>query len=140
MPRDAKLDMLQSVPLFAGLARSDLQRVAQLADTVDLPADKVLMRQGNSGAEMFVVESGSARVDRDGVEIARVGPGQFFGEMALVAEGPRTATVTTLAPSRMFVVGHREFHALMDDVPSVRDAVLACVADRIRRLEAGSGH
>jgi CRP-like cAMP-binding protein len=137
---DPKIDRLRSVSLFSGLGDRDLERVASLADEVDLPEGKVLIRQGEWGAEMFVVVSGEAIVDRDGVEVARAGPGTVIGEIALLSEGPRTATVTLTAPSRLFVLAHREFHSLMDAVPAVRECVLDELARRLRNHEADRAH
>src|SRR5687768_9289108 len=108
--RDVKLDLLLTVPLFADLSRKDIESVGRLADTVDVPAGKVLMREGESGAEMFVIASGSVVVERGGREVVRLGKGDVVGEGALLSEGPRTATVTTAEPSTLFVLGHREFH------------------------------
>lgn len=140
MPSDPKLDMLHRIPLFERLGKSELRRVGQLADAVDIPADRVLMRQGELGSEMFVVASGRIRIERDGEQLAELGPGDWFGEMALVAEGNRSATATAVEPSRLFVLAHREFHALMDENPGVRGAVFECVADRLRKLEAAAAH
>ncbi len=138
MSSDKKLDLLHTIPLFARLGSSDLMRLGQLADEVDVPAGRVLMREGDPGTQMFVVESGRALVQRDGKTLHELGPGDWFGEMALLSEGPRNATVTATESSRLFVVGHRDFHALMDEIPSVRNSVLDCVADRLRTLEAGA--
>lgn len=135
-----KVDLLRSIPLFARLRKGDLERVAQLADEVDVQSERVLMREGQRGAEMFVIASGRVRVERSGQEIANLGPGDWLGEMALVSEGDRTATATTTEPSELLVVGHREFHSLMDELPTVRAAVFECVADRIRKLDTLTTH
>jgi CRP-like cAMP-binding protein len=140
MAGDAKIEALRSVPLFSDLRQRDLEQVAQLADEVDLPAGHVLMREGEIGSQMFIIVSGEARVERGGHEIAVVGPGSHLGEMALVAEGPRMATATLTKPGRLFVLAHREFHSLMEDVPSVRDCVLNEVARRLRGLEPDKAH
>jgi CRP/FNR family cyclic AMP-dependent transcriptional regulator len=140
MPSDPKLDLLHSIPLFARISRSDLEMLGKLADEVELPAGKVLMREGESGSEMFIVADGRIRVEHDGKTIAELGPGDWLGEMAILSEGTRTATATTIEPTRAFVVGHREFHSLMDRMPSVRTSVLECVAERIKRLESGTAH
>jgi CRP/FNR family transcriptional regulator, cyclic AMP receptor protein len=137
---DAKLDLLRTVSLFADLGRKDLEEVGRLADTVDVPADKVLMREGQSGAEMFVIASGSVVVERNGREVARLGQGDVVGEGALLSEGPRTATVTTAEPSTLFVLGHREFHTLLADSAEVRRCVFDEVARRLRTAEADRAH
>jgi CRP-like cAMP-binding protein len=135
MATDGKMEALHSVPIFSDLKPDDLRKVQQLADEVDLPAGQVLMRQGETGSQMFIILDGEARVERDGREIAMAGFGDVLGEMSIVAEEPRVATATLTKPSHLFVIAHREFHALMDDHPSVRDCVLQGVARRLRELE-----
>ena len=137
---DAKVEALRAVPLFKELSNRDLEQVARLADEVDLPAGHVLMREGESGSQMFIIASGEAMIERGGREITREGPGSFLGEMAIVAEGPRTATATLTKPSHLFVLAHREFHSLLDDVPAVRKCVLDEVAGRLRQLELDRAH
>jgi CRP/FNR family cyclic AMP-dependent transcriptional regulator len=137
--RDEKLDLLRTIPLFAGLGRRHIERLGQLCDEVDLPAGHVLMRQGESGDEAMIMVEGRARVERDGRLVAERTNG-VIGEIALLAEGPRTATVTLTEPSRLLVIGHREFHAVMDEMPEVRLAVLSELARRIRELEPDVGH
>ena len=132
---DSKLEALRAVPLFASMRGRDLEAVERLADTVDLPAGKALMRQGEDGNEMFVIASGKVRVERNGNEIATLGPGQAVGEMALLSEGPRLATVTTLEPTTAFVLGHREFHTLLADSAELRQCILDNLAARIRMLD-----
>lgn len=140
MSPDAKLELLHGVPLFARLGKAELIRLGQLADEVDVPAGKVLMRKGESASQMFVIASGRVTVERGGRAVTELGPGDWFGEMALISEGTRNATVTTTEPSQLFVLAHREFHALMDDIPSVRTAVLDELADRLRRVEADAAN
>ena len=138
MSPDSKVDLLRSIPLFAALGRSELEQVAQLADEVDVPAGHVLMRQGAIGSEAFILASGAARADRDGDILFSYEPGAMIGEIALISEGPRTATVTTTEPSRFFVLAHREFHSLMQAVPAVQQCVLDEMARRLQELETGS--
>lgn len=135
MAADPKLDRLRSVPLFSGLGSREIERLGQLADEVDVPAGHVLMRQGDRGNEMFVLVSGKVSVDRAGRALGERGAGSVLGEIALLAEMPRTATVIAIEPSRLFVVGHREFHSLMDQMPSVRTSVLEVLASRIAALD-----
>src|SRR5439155_27357677 len=119
--------------------RRELEQVAQLMDEVDLPAGKTLMTQGETGDEMFVIVSGRVSVERDGAKINERGPGSAIGELSLLSKGPRSATITTLEPTRVLLAGHREFHALMDD-PQIRLGVLEGVADKIRTLDQASIH
>ena len=137
MAADSKLELLRSVSLFASMGRKELESVERLADTIDLPAGKTLLRQGDHGNEMYVIASGSVRVERNGKEIATLGPGNAIGEMALLSEGPRSATVTTLEPTTVFALGHREFHTLMADSASLRQCIFDNLAKRIRTLDDG---
>ena len=135
MAADSKLELLRSVSLFSSMGRKELESVERLTDAIDLPAGKELMRQGDNGNEMYVIASGSVRVERSGKEIATLGPGQAVGEMALLSEGPRMATVTTLEPSTVFVLGHREFHTLLADSAAIRECIFDNLAKRMRMLD-----
>jgi CRP/FNR family cyclic AMP-dependent transcriptional regulator len=138
--RDQKLDLLRRIPLFTDFGRRDLERLSQLADEVEVPAERRLMEQGDRGTEMFVIASGRVRVERDGRRINTLGPGDFFGEIALLDGGPRTATVTADEPTRLLVLTHREFHTMMEEFPEVAAEVLNALAHRIRRLEPDQPH
>lgn len=137
---DPKVDLIGSVSLFKGLGRKELEQIAQLVDDVDIPAGKVLMRQGDTGAEMFIIASGSVRIERNGTFIRDVGPGGSIGEMSLLSEGPRTATVTTVEPTRILLAGHREFHQLMEQHPTIRLHMLDGLATKIRMLDESGAH
>jgi CRP-like cAMP-binding protein len=132
---DSKLALLKSVSLFSSMSKKDLQAVERLADQVDIPAGRVIMRQGDHGNEMYVISSGSVRVERNGKEVATLGPGHAVGEMALLSEGPRLATVTTLEPTTTFVLGHREFHTLLADSAELRKCIFDAVAKVVRNLD-----
>jgi CRP-like cAMP-binding protein len=137
---DQKLELLKRTPLLAQLGRRELEEVGRLADEIDVPAGKVVMRQGDTGNEFFVLVDGSIRIDRDGTHIRDLGPGDHFGEIALLSEGPRTATATAEAPTKLLVLGHREFHSLMSQYPSIQTSVLDCLASRLRELEPEAAH
>ena len=135
MASDEKLDQLKRVPLFAGMGRRELEELGTLADEVDVADGRVLTRQGESGAEFFVVLDGAVQVDVDGRVISTLGKGDFLGEIALVDGKPRTATTRAVGATRLLVVGHRQFHQLMDDFPTVKTCVLEALAERVRRNE-----
>jgi CRP-like cAMP-binding protein len=137
---DQKLELLKATPLLAELNRHELEEVGRLADEVDVPAGRVLMREGDSGQEFFVIIDGQVRIERGGNVLRTLGPGDFFGEIALVSEGPRTATATTETPAQLLVLAHREFHSLMGQFPTIQTSVLNCLATRLRRLEPEAGH
>lgn len=132
---DEKLKLLSKVPLLAGLDRKGLEEVGRLADEVDLPAGRVIAREGSSGDEFFVILEGTIRIDRDGKHLRDLAPGDFFGELSLLGRVARTASATCVTPCRLLVVGHREFHALLSKFPTIQAAVLEAVAKRIARLE-----
>jgi protein phosphatase len=138
--RDEKLDLLHRIPLFSGFDRRRLERLGMLADEVDVPAGKVLMRQGDSGSDMMVLVRGSVSVARDGARINTLGPGDFFGEIALVDGGPRTATVSAEEPSTLLVITHRDFHSMMDEFPEVAGQVMNALANRVRTLDPDTPH
>lgn len=130
---DEKLEHLRRVPLFSRFGQRELLRLGQLTDEVQVGLDTHLADQGTLGHEFFIVLDGWLSVLDGRKPIARLGPGDFFGEIALIESVPRTATVRAEGIARLMVIGHREFHALMDEFPSVRSAVLDAVAERLRR-------
>jgi CRP/FNR family transcriptional regulator, cyclic AMP receptor protein len=129
--RDAKADLIKGVPLFSRLSKGSLKRVASLADEIDLPEGKELTREGDRGREFFVILDGAAEVRRNGRKVNTLGKGDFLGEIALVSKSPRTATVTTTAPTRALVVTDRDFASLIRDEPQIAAGVLEALADRI---------
>jgi CRP-like cAMP-binding protein len=137
---DEKLALLRTIPMFAAISDREIERIGMLTEEVELPAGRVLFNQGDTASELFVVVTGSVRVDRDGQHLATRGPGEFFGEIALVSEGPRTATATCETNCRLFILGRREFHSLMDEFPELKMRVLETLAQRIRTLDTNSVH
>jgi CRP/FNR family transcriptional regulator, cyclic AMP receptor protein len=137
---DEKLELLKRSPFLAGLSRKDLEEVGRLADEVDVKPGQVLMSEGSIGREFFVIIAGAIRLDRRGETIRTLGPGDFLGDIALVTERPRTATATADTESRLLVLGHREFHTLLDEFPSIRMSVLESIATRLRSLEPDPAH
>ncbi|MPZ24663.1 MAG: cyclic nucleotide-binding domain-containing protein [Dehalococcoidia bacterium] len=127
---DQKVDRLRRIPLFEHTNSRQLGEVAQIADEVDVGADTVLARQGERGMDFFVIEKGSATVTRDGVKVADLEPGEFFGEMSLLEGTPRTATVTASSHCSLLVVRKPAFDALQDSVPGLREALVKALAAR----------
>jgi CRP-like cAMP-binding protein len=125
-----KADVIAGVPLFAGLSKRELGQIASLADEIDLPAGKVLIREGERGREFFVLLEGEAEVTRKGRKLATRRAGEFFGEIALVSKLPRVATVKTREPSRALVIRDVEFRALLGRAPAIAVKVLEALADR----------
>ena len=131
---DEKLALLAKVPLFAGLGPKDLQEVGSLADEVMVPAGKVLAREGAAGEEFFVILDGTIAISRDDQKIRDLGAGQFFGELALLGNIPRSATATASTPATLLVLGHREFRTLLMDQPSIQGRILKGVAGWIAAM------
>ena len=129
--RNAKIDLIRAVPLFARCSRAEVAEVAHIADEVDVPADKELTREGDRGREFFVLLDGAAVVRRGGRKVNVLGPGDFFGEIALVSRSARTATVTTTQPSRLLVITDASFRSLLDHSPKIQLRVLEALADRL---------
>ena len=132
---DARAARLKVVPLFAHCDNRQIDFIATQVEEMDFPAGRVLCTEGMSGGDFFILESGTADVTRGGKKIATMQSGDFFGEIALIQRGPRTATCTAEAPTRLLVVNHRDFHALMEEFPEVATQVLLALAQRVRTLE-----
>jgi CRP/FNR family cyclic AMP-dependent transcriptional regulator len=129
--QDAKIQTIKKVPLFGHCTKDELAAVARLADEIDLPDGKVLTKQGERGHEFLVLIEGSAEVVRDGDKVAELGPGDFFGEIALISQIPRTATVTATTPVRALVVADHDFRTLLDRAPNIALKVLQALAERL---------
>ena len=129
--RNAKVELIQRVPLFARCSRRELAEIASIADEIDLPANKQLIREGDRGREFFVLLDGSAEVQKEGRTINTLEQGDFFGEIALVSRSPRTATVTTTSPVRALVINDRSFRSLLERSPQTQLKVLEALAERL---------
>ncbi len=136
--QDAFIDHLAEVPLFSACSRKELGLVAKRAEAVKVDAGKVLVSEGATGTEFFVIIDGKARVERRGRKVATVGPGGFFGDLALLDRAPRNATVLAETPMELLVLGQREFAALIDEVPGFAHKLLAGLARRLRDADAKS--
>ncbi len=133
--RDAKLELLASVPLFSACSKRDLGRIASLTNEIDVSKGKVLTRQGEPGWECFVIAEGQARAAMRGRRSVALNPGAFFGEMSLLDQGLRSATVTAETDMRLLVLSSREFSSLLHDVPTVSRRIMQVLAQRLREAE-----
>jgi voltage-gated potassium channel len=122
---------LKRVPLFARCSGAELRRIARAADEIDLREGKVFMREGERGGEFFVLLEGSVDVHRMGKKVNALKPGDFFGEIALVSDRPRSATVTASTPTRVLVLTARDFRTVMLELPSIQLKVLQTVVERL---------
>jgi CRP/FNR family transcriptional regulator, cyclic AMP receptor protein len=129
--QDAKVEALRGSPLFHGLARSELAQVAKETKDVELGPGRVLCEEGETAREFFVILDGEVEVTKAAKRLATLGPGDFFGEIALVEHSTRTATVTATTPVRFFVLTSGAFSTLLDHNPGVERKVLRALAKRV---------
>jgi CRP-like cAMP-binding protein len=129
------LKYLAEVPLFTACSNKELQKIAKASDEVTIEAGRVLVEQDGVGREAYVVVDGTASVKRGNRTLATIGPGDHFGELALLDGGPRTATVVADTPMTLLVLGQREFAGLLDEVPGLAHKILANLAGQIRELD-----
>lgn len=130
--KDAKIELLRKVTLFSGCSKRELGQIALIADELDFPAGKTLIRQGTPGRQFFVVIEGGVTVEQDGKLVpVRRGGSEFFGEISLVSGWPCTATVTTAEPTRALVIGAPAFRALLDRSPAIQRRVLHSFSERL---------
>jgi CRP/FNR family cyclic AMP-dependent transcriptional regulator len=133
---DTKADALGRCPFFAELSRKELIELAKATEDLEVDAGKTLTRQGESGREFFVIVEGRVAVSKDGEEIRTLGPGDFFGEIALLEDRPRTATVTAQSPLRFFVLTRQSFRSLLAHQPELEQKVNAALQERLGATEA----
>jgi CRP-like cAMP-binding protein len=131
---DTKVEALKRSPLFEGLSRSELEELAKRTDDLDFAAGKVLCREGESGGEFYVIMEGEVEVTRGGQKLATSGNDDFFGEVSLVEDVPRTATVTATTPVRCFVLTRGRFLNLLDSQAGVERKVMRALAKRLVAL------
>jgi signal transduction histidine kinase len=134
------LDELRKIPLFADLSGEDLERLYQMAETVSIPVGQLVLREGDQGDSLFVVLTGELEVTKrqgnQDVLLALYKPGQFFGEMALLEQAPRSASVRTLQESRLLVINQVAFQTLLSCSPSASLKILHTVTSRLRSTES----
>ena len=134
--KSSYIDHLGKIPLFTSLTRKELTLLAKLCDEVPVKAGKVLVKQGTVGYECFVIVEGESIVERDGRTITTLSPGSYFGELAMLDKGPRSATVTAITHMLVLVLGPREFATALDAIPHLSLKLLASLARRIRDTDA----
>jgi len=127
---------LQDVSIFSELSKRELKSVSKLMTEVTVKDGKVLTEQGSLGREFMVIIDGTAEVDIDGSIVARLGPGDFLGELAVISGAPRTATVRTTSPMVIETLNRREFMALLDQSPALSKKILV---GAVKRLQANEG-
>jgi CRP/FNR family transcriptional regulator, cyclic AMP receptor protein len=129
------LEHLAAVPLFAGANRKELVAISRATTELQVDEGTVLVTEGETGREAFIVIEGEAVVSVDGAEVARLGPGTCIGEIALLDRGPRSASATAATPMKVLVLDPREFKGLMLKVPAIAVKVATALAARVRELD-----
>jgi CRP-like cAMP-binding protein len=140
LTRDRKADLLSAARLFDGVDAEGMDRIAEVAVEVEFPAEHVIARQGDIGTGFFVVVDGAVRVVRDGEVIARLGEGDFFGELSVLDGQPRLAQVIADAPTTCLALATWDFEAVLLAEPRVTLAILRGVAQRLRDLTEADRH
>jgi len=136
----AKVELLRNVPLFSDLSAKELMSLSRLMDEIDLKPGTVIIREGNTGGEFFIVIEGTIEVKRKGRRLARLGPGDYLGEIALIDHGPRTATAMVETEARLLVLASREFHSMLASDPRIENKILRTLAARVRDMSPTTPH
>ena len=132
LTQDRRTALLGGCPLFGGVGPDDLAAIGERALEVEFPADHVIARQGEIGTGLFVIVDGAVRVVRDGQDLARLGPGEFFGEMSVIDGLPRVAQVAATAPTRCLALASWDFERLVLEHPRIGLAILRGLSARLR--------
>jgi CRP/FNR family transcriptional regulator, cyclic AMP receptor protein len=132
---DRKLEHLANVRMFSALSKKELNMVSRAADVVTVKPGTELVTEGSTGHEFFLILSGGATVRRGGRKVATLGPGDYFGELALLDRGPRSATIIAEDELEVAVIGQREFMAVLDQVPALSHKLLVTMAHRLREAD-----
>jgi CRP/FNR family transcriptional regulator, cyclic AMP receptor protein len=129
--QDTKVEALKRAPLFEGLSKKELTQLARVSEDMEIPEGTTLTKEGDIGHEFFVIVDGETQVKRKGRSLGTRGAGDFVGEIALLEQVPRTATVTAKTPLRVFVLTSKDFHHLLEENPNVQRKVLRTLARRV---------
>lgn len=135
-----KIDILKNVGLFSACTNKELGEIAKLVDEVEVPEGTVLTKEGGPGREFFAIADGTAKVTLKKKKLAELGPGEFFGEMSLLDQGPRSATVTADTDMKLYALDARRFSTLLDKHPAVARKILRGLAQRLRDVESAPTH
>jgi CRP/FNR family transcriptional regulator len=126
---------LASVPLLAGLSERTRRRLAEVGKRRTYGADETIVKEGSTGTALYIVLSGTARVEREGAPLGKLTTGDFFGELALIEEHPRSATVVAVEPTECLLFPAWEFTALLNEHPEVAVPIMRALIGRLHRRE-----
>ena len=130
-----KLETLRSVDLFSACSGKELEKVARAGDEITMTAGTLIVDQGQTGREAFVIVDGEVTIKRNGRKVATLGSGDVVGELSLLDHGPRTATAICATDCALLVIDQRRFLGVLDDVPAISHKLMASLAGRIRQLD-----
>jgi CRP/FNR family transcriptional regulator, cyclic AMP receptor protein len=133
--RSDRLSQFRDLPLFAGCTPEQLEEIDRLADEVSVPAGRTVLHQGDLGQEFALIVEGEADIVKDGETVATLGPGRYFGEVALLDSITRTASVVARTDLVLQVLDRRGFNTLLDDQPRLARSMLKGLAHRLAELE-----
>lgn len=134
--RDAYIEHLTQVPLFSACSKDELRKLSRRTTDIPIAEGHVLVKEGDRGLEFFVIVSGRAKVSRKGRKVGELGPGDFFGELALLIDADRNATVTALTPMEAIVLSRREFEAALADAPRMTRKIMSGMARRLAEYDS----
>jgi CRP/FNR family cyclic AMP-dependent transcriptional regulator len=137
---DARADHLRAIRLFSDLPPDAIEAIASIATEVEFPAERAIVRQGDPGNGMFVIESGRLRIVRDGVAVASLGPGEWVGELAVLDGHPRTASAVTEEPTRCLAISSWDAERLIGQRPDIALSLLRQLAGRLRAADEDHRH
>lgn len=133
--RKQHLETLRNVKLFSSCSKKELEKVAKASDEITMTAGTLIVDQGQTGREAFIILDGEVTVKRNGRKVATLGSGDVVGELSLLDHGPRTATAVCETDCTLLVIDQRRFLGVVDDVPAISHKLLASLATRIRDLD-----
>jgi CRP-like cAMP-binding protein len=134
--RDAYIDHLARVPLFSACSKDELRKLSHATTDIPIAEGQVLVREGERGMEFFIIVSGRAKITRKGRKVGEIGPGGFFGELALLIDADRNATVTALTPMEAIVLSRREFDAALAAAPRMTRKIMVGMATRLAEFDS----
>jgi CRP-like cAMP-binding protein len=132
-------EFMRAVPLFAGLLPSELDRVTLVMNPLQASAGDVICAEGSPGHDFYLIADGEAAIERGGHTVAKLSAGDYFGELALLDRGPRSATVRALTDAHLYVLHEQSFAAILNEVPALAQKLLAALATRLREADSRSG-
>ncbi len=134
-PRQDRHARIRTLPMFAGCTKDELDEIDRLTDEIRVPEGRTVIRQGDLGQEFALIVEGEANIVKDGEIVATIGPGAYFGEVALLDSITRTASVVASTDLVLEVLDRRGFNTLLDDLPRLARSMLRGMAHRLAELE-----